>query len=121
MILERLLDTAPGASLNDLRARMSWLEHLDRRDAREHGTRFATLRADIERMGQRIREQGAETSPVQSGHQGSAQSAAPTRRTNADKRQDVLALIGQGLTDREIARRAGVSPTTVGTIRKAYA
>ena len=152
-ILERMLDEAPALSLNDLRARVSWFEHLDNRDARENGARLGTLRADIERMGQRIREQDAET--VQSGHgQGCARSAPPSpassgasaensadhpapvqsgqceggidlrpplHRANADKRRDVLALLGQGLTDREIARRAGVSPTTVGTIRKASA
>ncbi|MDP4027080.1 helix-turn-helix domain-containing protein [Methylobacterium sp. NEAU 140] len=147
-LLERMLDETPALSLNDLRARVSWFEHLDRRDARENGARLATLRADIERMGQRIREQdaqpvqdgqgphgeggGGSPSPsVQSGHlkrgsrsdtplatEGYPPDGYPQRRTNADKRRDVLALLDQGLTDREIARRAGVSPTTVGTIRR---
>ncbi|GJD53815.1 hypothetical protein OPKNFCMD_6593 [Methylobacterium crusticola] len=43
----------------------------------------------------------------------------PLRRTNADKRRDVLALLGFSLSDREIARRAAVSPQTVGNIRRA--
>ncbi|WP_394031242.1 MarR family transcriptional regulator [Xanthobacter autotrophicus] len=41
-------------------------------------------------------------------------------RTNADKRADVLAWLREypELSDREIARRAGVSPQTVGNIKK---
>ncbi|CAO4173702.1 Homeodomain-like domain-containing protein [Methylorubrum populi] len=190
-VLEDVLDTHPARSLNDLRARMSWLEFLSRKESSwtHEGDliRLATLRADIERMGARLREQDA--SGVQNGQgedgvanlhptygEGPAPDAAPLtspdpgtsnsgvqdgqdqggsdpmppspaqpefyeevvkpvpsatavqsghrRRTNADKRRDVLALLDVGksdnapLTDREIARRAGVSPTTVGTLRR---
>ncbi|PXW59832.1 winged helix-turn-helix domain-containing protein [Methylobacterium sp. B4] len=164
-VLEDMLDTMPARSLNDLRARMSWFEFLSRKEVqwthKNDLIRFATLRADIERMGARLREQdaagvqtgqggvqerhpmldpkgGHETlpplstpdlatsNPVQSGQaQAYPHSRYPSRRTNADKRRDVIALLnvedpGIGaLTDREIARRVGVSPTTVGTIRRA--
>ena len=169
-VLEEALDTMPARSLNDLRARMSWLEHLSKLQVQwthdDDLIRFATLRADIERMGARLREQdaasvqngqGAEPCnsrsgsalPVQNGQkQGCSHPVSPSprsadgadciserdlvdhasfgravRRTNADKRRDVLELLGSAgdLTDREIARRAGVSPTTVGTIRRARA
>lgn len=39
-------------------------------------------------------------------------------RATAEAREEVRALLGQGFTDREIDRRAGVSPSTVGNIRK---
>lgn len=51
-----------------------------------------------------------------------AGSAAPAWRHNADKRAAVLLLLSDPamatLSDREIARRAGVSPQTVGNIRR---
>lgn len=128
-LVEELLNTLPARSLNDLRARLSWMEHLNglevSPDPAEERVRLATFRADIERMGERLREQDG--TPVQSGHaKGPAPSTHPSRRTNAEKRRDVLTLLrmdagslgNQHLSDREIARRAGVSPQTVGNIRR---
>lgn len=140
IVLEGLLDTLAARSVSDLRARLSWLDYWEEIEVQRNsdGRRavLATLRADIERMGQRLRDQDADTAPVQDGHYPDLDdglkppSAQPVhsghpRRTNADKRRDVLALLNIGksdnapLTDREIARRAGVSPTTVGAIRRA--
>ncbi|MDO9426027.1 MAG: hypothetical protein Q7T93_04280 [Methylobacterium sp.] len=138
-ILEDLCQTLPARSLNDIRARFSWMEHVAKLDMarswKEQEPVLTTLRADIERMAARIRDDAA---PVQFGQDCTSKSArspdlgtAPSpvqsghlRRTNTDKRRDVLALLNAGipgtapLTDREIARRAGVSPQTVGNIRR---
>ena len=137
-LLEDLCQNLPARSLNDIRARLSWMEHVGRLDMarswEQQEPALSTLRADIERMGARIRD---ETTSVQTGHSEAGQSVRSpdlgtspspvqtghSRRTNADKRRDVLSLLdashrGIHLTDREIARRAGVSPQTVGNIRR---
>lgn len=41
------------------------------------------------------------------------------KRTRAEKQAAVRALLGEPLTDREIARRVGVSPSTIAAVRKA--
>ena len=51
-----------------------------------------------------------ETQPVQTGRR---------LTTRAERRAAAAALIAEGLTDREVARRLGISPTTVGNIRRA--
>ena len=48
-------------------------------------------------------------------------SAPPPTRTRDEAREAVRALLGKDLTDREIARQAGVSPSTVAALRKASA
>lgn len=51
-----------------------------------------------------------------------APSAAPRHRTTAERRGDVLSILDSNpeLSDREIARRVGVSPQTVNTWRKRH-
>jgi hypothetical protein len=47
------------------------------------------------------------------------QPSKPAHRPVAERRAAVEALLAEGLSDREIARRAGVSPSTVSAVRKA--
>ena len=135
-ILEDLCQTLPARSLHDLRCRLSWMEHVARLDIarswEEQAPTLQTLRADIERMGARLRDEDAGTvqdgqrstrpggsfttksqnsrsgrGDVQDGQCGTTQplsspdpvtATTPVhyghrRRTNADKRRDVLALL----------------------------
>jgi DNA-binding NarL/FixJ family response regulator len=49
-------------------------------------------------------------------------SAEPIKhRPVAQRRAEVVTLLGEGLSDREIARRAKVSPSTVATVRREHA
>lgn len=103
-VLEIALDTIPAADLADVMARMDWLAFAhDRgfhRDVRDDLRWLATLRADVLNL-----------HAVQGGH-----STAKDRRAHAMSILDTAA--GAALSDREIARRAGVSPTTVGKLRR---
>lgn len=111
-VLEDMLDTHPAYSLNDLRARMSWLEFLSRKEVqwthKNDLLRFATLRTDIERIGARPHEQDAAN--VQPGH--------PHRLSRTERYAAIRKLLPEGLSDREVGRRLGISPTTVGAVRR---
>lgn len=131
-ILEHLLDTLPAHGMRDLRARLNWMQHvLDlgfSRDIREDQACLDALRGDIERMGERVRQQ--EAPPVQNGHHpdlddglksqpvSPVQSGHPRRPTRAERHAAIRALLVEGHTDREVARRLGISPTTVGAVRR---
>lgn len=58
-LIEHLLDTLPAGSLNDLRARLDWMDYRNEIDCPRGVERervlLARLRADIERMGEAIR------------------------------------------------------------------
>lgn len=141
-LLEEILNTLPARSLGDLCARGAWLAfQADAEVAQrpeEHRASIATLRADIERMGQRLREQGEAAvqngqpaSPSASDHPvspcgataqfcaaPSVQSGHPRRPSRAERHAAIRALLCEGHTDREVARRLGISPTTVGAVRR---
>ena len=109
-MIEDFLNTEPVKGWQDMESRFAWILYewqsqwldpteredpvMDRLEAD-----FITLRNAYDRP----------TAPVHSG-----------RRTNADKRADVLSMLDAQphLSDREIGRRVGVSPQTVNTWRK---
>lgn len=112
--LEHLLDTMPDDTAEGIRARLFWLARVAAmdfsRDAKEDAALALRLQTDFDRFAQ----------DVQNGRTRAGKGkSAPAHRTNEDKRVAVLALLrcGEALTDREIARRAGVSPQTVGNWR----
>lgn len=139
-IVEELCDTLPATGAQDVQARLEWMRHLVNADiprsTLETTCLINRLTADVSSMAgivtalagmvERASRQEATSAAVQNGQEdhASQRPAADVHpghpyRTNAEKRRDVLSLLGQELTDREIARRAGVSPTTVGSIRNA--
>lgn len=132
-LLEELLNTLPARDIHDMRARLDWMDHLAdgevSSDPRDDRIRLATLRADIDRMGERV--PGRDPAPVQNGHQPdpdalprsqsrpAVHSGHPRRPTRPERHAAIRALIADGHTDREVARRLGISPTTVGAVRRA--
>ena len=108
-LLEHDLDTKPVASWEDLQARFDWKRHEFERgwlDPTERDDPFLDrLEADFDFL----RDMAA----VHFGH----------RTTTADKQAAVLSMLDShpDLSDREIARRVGVSPQTVNNWRKRMA
>lgn len=113
-VLETALDTMPAAALDDVEARLSWMrftwEMSFMRDVHDELRWLETLRADVTRLARGGADR-AHPSSVQSGH-----------GTARDRRAHVLSILdtpeSASLSDREIARLAGVSPTTVGKMRR---
>ena len=112
--LEHLLDTMPDETAEGIRARLLWLARVAAmdfsRDAKEDAALALRLQMDFDQFAQ----------GVQNGRTRAARGkAAPIHRTNEDKRAAVMTLLRDDATmpDREIARRAGVSPQTVGNWR----
>lgn len=130
-LLERDLHNRPAESWDDVEARFAWEKHkferqwIDPTEEREDGL-VMTLRRDFEMLRRRYEvpaQNGQGEGGAQSAHpsKGSARSPDPSiRRTNADKQRDVISLLREAphLSDREIGRRAGVSPQTASTWRK---
>lgn len=129
--LEHLLDTRPAATINDRRARMAWLGMVCgsevSRDVREDMSLAASLSDDFEAMAEELERlraavQSGQTKGMATNTIPSAAPAppAPSRRTNADKQRDVLTMLvcHPELSEREVARRCGVSPQTVGNVRR---
>lgn len=101
-LLAKALDECPARDLNDVKARLQWAQH---REPYEYKPMVARLLADLERLTAQADTPSGSTPTL--------------RRTNADKRRDVLSMMDSqpDLSDREIARRCGVSPQTVGNWR----
>lgn len=110
-LLRDLMRTQPARSWTDLEARFhykaydwqqQWVDDLEFEDPE-----WSRLFDDFRIL--RAKAEAGRQAAVQSG-----------RRTNAEKRADVLSMLTTGpkLSDREIARRVGVSPQTVNTWRK---
>ncbi len=116
--LENLLDTMPTSTFGGYRIRLLWLEHLNNRevtrDVHEDAALIATLRADFDTL---FPTDAEFTTTSDSSLYETAQTG---RRTNADKRAAVLSILDTSpeLSDREISRRVGVSPQTVGNWRR---
>lgn len=113
-LLEDELETSrPAATWDDVQARFDW-----KRYAHERQWIDPTPRDDpfLDRLEADFAFLRVKAHPVHSGH---PHMQPATRRTTADKRADVLSMLDTHpeLSDREIARRLGVSPQTVSTWR----
>lgn len=117
--LEHLMDTLPARNADDFRTRLIWLEHLNgreySRDIQEDSALIATMRTDFDALSRTIGKTASAEHGVDLHHQ--------HRRTNAEKRAAVMSMLDTQpeLSDREISRRLGVSPQTVGNWRRRLA
>lgn len=121
--LRQLLNTKQEPTTEGLRIRLAWLNAAIGEvpeEASELKGLVATLTGDFEKLAADISHLRAERS---SKRKGATQAVAPIHRTTADKQRDVLSILDATpeLSDRTIAKRAGVSPSTVGKWRRSKA
>lgn len=104
--LEHLLDNLPTPSVDGIAARLDWMDFLANRDFSRGIDRdkevLAALRADFEAIAEVV------------------QTGQPKHSRSADRAAQVRDLLRRepSLSDREIARRVGCSPQTVGNWRR---
>lgn len=113
--LERLMDTITAPTVEGVRTRLAWLAELNGRECTRpvewDAALIAALQADFETIARGLATT-VRPAPVQSGH-----------ATASQRRRDVRTMLARhpDMPDREIARRCGVSPQTVGNQRRAVA
>lgn len=118
-VLKDELDNRAAASWDDMAARMAWWEENLSWDftpsLEEERLRKGRIAADLMSLGKH-------SSHVQHGQTetGTASETRNQSRSNADIRRAVLSMLYESpeLSDREIARRIGVSPQTVNNWRR---
>ncbi|WP_036566981.1 helix-turn-helix domain-containing protein [Brucella rhizosphaerae] len=112
-LVEDFIESAPVQSWNDLEARFAWKKYEFESqwlDPTERDDPFMDrIEADFFILRDLYENNNPQAATVQTG-----------RRTNADKRTDVMSMLDTQpeLSDREISRRLGVSPQTVGNWRR---
>ncbi len=117
-VLKEALDNRPVGSWDDMRARIGWWEEGLKWDVaptlEEERARKDRIAADLQILRRLHVNFGQTAAPTE---------VQPERRTNAAKRDAVMSILDgyPELSDREIARRAGVSPQTVCNWRKRLA
>ncbi|MBK3398927.1 helix-turn-helix domain-containing protein [Methylobacterium ajmalii] len=125
-VVEERINNLPAADLCDIKARVAWLDYWAHseieQDVDDAKLALASLRSDIERLS----VQFGQAQPAPEGASDDLDTPKPQAvqtgqrpTTRAERRAAAAALISEGLTDREVARRLGISPTTVGAIRRA--
>ncbi|PYE98929.1 hypothetical protein C8J35_103530 [Rhizobium sp. PP-F2F-G38] len=128
-IIEQALNHRPVKTWDDMQARLDWWEHELQRDFSPSAEEERRLKKRIEEDFNILRamaENPAMTAdpmtfntPPHGGARAQTGSAQFEHRTNADKADAVRSMLRShpDLSNREIGRRAGVSPQTVGTWR----
>ncbi|WP_206612684.1 helix-turn-helix domain-containing protein [Paenirhodobacter populi] len=115
--LEYLLDNLRTPTAEGITARLEWMDFLANRDFARgidpDKAMIAALKADFATF----------SASVQSGHVQSAMQDESQPQRSADRATTVRAMLAAepGLSDREIARRVGCSPQTVGNWRRRMA